>query len=441
MNEKEIDSKEKTLKFTKKEVELLCHLPFVDQDAVKVFLKNLKDLQELCIKQKVSLKEVHCVKQKKKGLEKNKEYQSVEKLIKDLDDLSLFTYITKNRHKLLQWIESETKNDTFRKSGHLIDQQLKYIKSSQNALGLFSSIKNKELKQFIDRDKEASEKSMEVGIQLNAAQDRLVNALCRLLHEKSQIFIPELSSYYTGNHPYTTVDYGKSKERIPTLLLSPNELYQAYLEKTTFSGKEISNIENLLEKTQNIRHLIIYEWKRKNASGKIVVDRVEQYQSLFAVDELFHSMSEEEAHLVSIGNLETRKKKKKFLIRFNPLFIHQIESKYVLYPKDIHQRMTLAVGGDPRKITPSMISLRDFCLRSLSNRQNKIELNYETLPFLLKMANYVRSGRKKEILKRITDSFQICKTIGLISSWVEKTGRKNQTKYVIYLNSKFINKN
>ena len=72
-------------------------------------------------------------------------------------------------------------------------------------------------------------------------------------------------------------------------------------------------------------------------------------------------MTEDEAGMVAKGDTEARRRKIKLLIKFNPIFIHQIESKYVLYPKDIHQRMTKAVGGDPRKITPAMITLRDHC--------------------------------------------------------------------------------
>lgn len=192
------------------------------------------------------------------------------------------------------------------------------------------------------------------------------------------------------------------------------------MEKVNYSDKEICNIEDILEKAQNTRHLIVYEWRTKNKVGKVVVDHIEQYQPLFMVDRIFPGMDEKEADLVAHGDIEVRRKRGKFLIKFNLLFIHEIESNYVLYPKDIHRRTTIAAGGDPRKITLAMISLRDFCLRALSNRQKRVELNQDTLPYLLKLENYVKSGRKKGTLKQINDSFQVCKDIGLIHLWGKK---------------------
>lgn len=430
-------NKEQTLNFTTEDIDVLRQFPFIDQALVETFFKKLKEPQDWDLKWKEFLQSNPSKQQKQEWLEKNKKCTSIEESIKELNFLK---YITENRKQIIQWLETESKNNTFKKSGHLIDQQLKYLKSTEDSLNLFSLIENRELKNSLVHNKEVQEKTIQVGIHLTAAQDRLVNALCRLLHEKSQIFNPDQSNYYTGNCPYMITDYGKKEEKIPSLILEPHELYQAYLEKVDFSGKEISNIEDILEKAQNTRHLIIYEWRSKNKAGKVVVDRIEQYQPLFMVDRIFPGMNEEEADLVAKGDLELRRKKGKFLIKFNPLFIHQIESKYVLYPKDIHQRMTLAAGGDPRKITPAMISLRDFCLRALSNRQKKIELNYDTLPYLLKLENYVKSGRKKEIFKKITDSFQVCKDIGLIDRWEKKPGTNNQTKYVIYLNPGFLGK-
>lgn len=428
---------DQTLYFTEKDVEALCQFPCIDQSLVKSFFKKLQESREWDVKWSNFLKLRPTEQQKQDWLKKNAKCKSIEESIKELGFLK---YITRNRRQIIQWLETEAKNNTFRKSGHLIDQQLKYLKRAEGPLHIFSLVENRELKDSLVQNKGVSEQTIRVGINLTAAQDRLVNALCRLLHEKSQIFNPEQLNYYTGNHPYTITHYGKKEEKIPSLILEPHELYQAYLEKVNYSGKEICNIEDILEKAQNTRHLIVYEWRTKNKVGKVIVDRIEQYQPLFMVDRIFPGMDEKEADLVAHGDIQVRRKRAKFLIKFNPLFIHQIESKYVLYPKDIHRRMTIAAGGDPRKITPAMISLRDFCLRALSNRQKRVELNQDTLPYLLKLENYVKSGRKKETLKKINESFQVCKDIGLIHLWEKKSGTSNQTKYVIYLNQGFLGK-
>lgn len=428
---------EQVLNFTTKDIKILRQIPFVNQALIEDFLKKLKETQNKYLRWKCFLKSSPSEQKKEKWLEKNSECKSIEESIRKLNFLK---YIIENRGQIIQWLENGVNSSTFKKSGHLVDQQLKYLKSTENPLHISSFFENRELKNSILQNQEIQEQTIQFGISLTPAQDRLINVLCRLLHEKSQVSNSSQSNYYAGNFSYTMTSYGKIEEKIPHLVLEPYELYRAYSGKEDFSGKEMNNVEDLLEKIQNTRHLIIYEWKTKDRIGKTVVDRIEQYQPLFMVDRIFPGMSEKEADLVAQGNAKVRKKKGKFLIKFNPLFIHQIESKYVLYPKDIHQRMAKAAGGDPRKITSSMNSLRDFCLRALSNKQKKIELNQETAFLLLKLESYVKSGRKKETLKRIADSFRVCKSVGLINSFEEKLGVNNQIKYIIHLNPEFLGK-
>ena len=76
----------------------------------------------------------------------------------------------------------------FRKAGHLIDQQLKYPKPEGDQLDLFSLINNSELRNSMQQEGLVRETELELGIHLTPAQDRLVNALCRLLQEKNQPF-------------------------------------------------------------------------------------------------------------------------------------------------------------------------------------------------------------------------------------------------------------
>ena len=424
-------------RFTPADIEKLRQFPLVDQTLVDSFLKHLKESHEHLERWYAHLATNPTEEQKHEWLVNNASKTSMDEVEKEVKFLQ---YIAEHKDKIIQWLENEGKSNTFRKAGHLIDQQLKYPKPEGNQLDLFSLINNSELRSSLQQDGLVRENELELGIHLTPAQDRLVNALCRLLQDKSQTFNQDDPNFFAGNSPYLAIPYRNKAEKIPALLLEPHELYQAYLEKSDFSGKEMSNIEQILEQTETARHLIVYEWRTKTKTGKVLVDRIEQYQPLFAVDRIFPNMTEEEAGMVARGDVETRRRKIKLLIKFNPIFIHQIESKYVLYPKDIHQRMTHAVGGDPRKITPAMITLRDHCLRALSNKLKKIEINQSKLPFLLKLDNYVRAGRRKEVEKKIQESFQVCKEIGLIEHWEEEIGSNSQVKLAIHLNPNFLGK-
>lgn len=423
-------------KFTPADIEKLRQFPLIDQSLVDSFLKHLRESHEHLEKWYAHLATNPSEEEKHEWLVSNASKTTMDEMEKEVKFLQ---YIAENKNKIIQWLENEGKTNTFRKAGHLIDQQLKYPKPDANQLDLFSLINNSELRSSLQQEGLVRENELELGINLTPAQDRLVNALCRLLQEKSQTFNQEDPNFFKGNSPYL-IPYREKTEKIPALILEPHELYQAYLEKSDYSGKEMANIEQILEQTETARHLIVYEWRTKTKTGRTLVDRIEQYQPLFAVDRIFPNMTEDEAGMVAKGDVEARRRKIKLLIKFNPIFIHQIESKYVLYPKDIHQRMTHAVGGDPRKITPAMITLRDHCLRALSNKQKKIEINQTKLPFLLKLDNYVKAGRRKEIEKKIQESFLACKEIGLIERWDEELGSNNQVKLVIHLNQNFLGK-
>jgi hypothetical protein len=423
--------------FSESDIEKLRQFPFIDQSLLDSFLKHQRESNEHLQKWNLFLLSNPTDEEKQKWLIRNASSNSIEGMGKEVKFLR---YISENKERIIQWLENESKSNTFRKAGHLIDQQLKYQKQDRDQLDLFSIINNHELRNSLQQEVLLRESELELGIHLTPSQDRLVNALCRLLQEKNHPFNTDISHQLNSNQTYLAIPYGNITEKIPMLILEPHELYQAYLEKIDFSGKEMANIEQILEQTEKTRHLIVYEWRTKTKSGKILVDRIEQYQPLFAVDKIFPNMTEEEASMVAKGDTETRRRKIKLLIKFNPIFIHQIESKYVLYPKDIHQRMTKAVGGDPRKITPAMITLRDHCLRALSNKQRKIEINQAKLPFLMKLDNYVKAGRRKDVEKKIQESFQVCKEIELIDRWEEEIGANNQIKIGIYLNPNFLGK-
>ena len=118
---------EQTLNFTTEDVKTLRQFPFIDQTLVEDFFKKIKEPQDRDVKWKDFLKSNPSKQQKEEWLEKSSKCKSIEESIKELNFLK---YITENRKQIIQWLESEAKSNTFKKSGHLVDQQLKYLKSN-----------------------------------------------------------------------------------------------------------------------------------------------------------------------------------------------------------------------------------------------------------------------------------------------------------------------
>ena len=83
---------------------------------------------------------------------------------------------------------------------------------------------------------------------LRDSEDKLMNAIYKLLHEKSENRNKDSELFYSGNEQHQVVPYGgKSQEAKAVMLrLKPTELYKEYVGDDEYSGKEISNIKSVL---------------------------------------------------------------------------------------------------------------------------------------------------------------------------------------------------
>lgn len=351
---------------------------------------------------------------------------------------SLRKLILDNRETLLKLLQP-VKSRKFRQSGHFVDQKLKFSVPADAGPTLFDLL-TKETK-----DKIAHSGNVEIrteGIRLTAPQDKLMTALLRLLHDKSDHTNERSESFYSGNLENQIVPYGGCGQNGTSAIMRvyPSELYKAYLDSPDYSGADIKYIKALLQDTEQQKFLIIYERRYEVFSGKsgkeTRTDRIEDFQSLFKIIKFYESLTDEEKRQLDSGDEALVERRGELIVAFNPLLTDQINSKYVEYPEDINRRTMIAAGGH-KLVTESAIALRDWMLREISTRRKTAEINDAKLPFLLKLEKYVQEKRKKLIRERVQSAIQVIKNLGLITNHELVVGASGQLKHVFHLNLDF----
>lgn len=363
----------------------------------------------------------------------------------DFDELkkksALLEYMLENKEKLLTFLKEapKKKRGKVRHSGHFADQKLEYKYPEDKQPSLFEIISP------VTKDK-IEEDNLEIktiGIRLTSAEDKLINAIYKLLHDKSETRDINSESFYNGNVPGQLVPYGGQEAPSAYLKIKPTELYKEYLGEEDYSGKDIDNIKNVLHGLSKKQFLIIYDRKRKIKiqNGKKTetrTDRIEVFQSLIRIVNYIEDLTDAEVKNLDRGKgSDIREQKGELVIALHPLLTDQISSKYVEYPADINRRTMIAAGGH-RHITESINALRDYMIRELSNKRLKPEINADRLPYILKLEKYVESHRKKLIKERIEGAIETVKRLGLIQDVEMQVGAQGQAKYVFTLNPEFL---
>lgn len=322
------------------------------------------------------------------------------------------------------------KKAKFKQSGHYIDQKLKHAYDAEvkNQPSVVDKI-SPQLKSKIP------DKIMVEGIKISQAEDKLMNAILKLLHDKS-------TNDYLGNLPAHKSLYGGESREYPMLRFTPAELYREYT-GGYYSGRDVEIIKETLVKLEARSFLIVYERHREVRTGlrtETLIDRVEDYQPLVKIRTFFEGLTKEEHEKVSKGDRIMREKKAEIIIQLNPIFIDQIDSKFIEYPTDINRITSIAAGG-ANKVTESISALRDYFLRAISNNKKKeittTSINYDKLPYILGLDKYVKEGRRSLINVRIQQAIDASINMGIITAYKEEIGAENQKKYEFTLNLDF----
>ncbi len=349
--------------------------------------------------------------------------------------LAFYKFILENKEILKKIIGEEKKRPIkFRQSGHLIDQTLKYSDPKKQQLTFFD-ILHDETRLKIEQSK------LEVraeGIRLTPPEDKMLKAINKLLHEKSENKNEDADEFYGGNLAGSQlIPYGGKGQSAKAAILRiiPAELYKAYLDRDDYSGDDIKFIKKVLQELANKKFLIMYDRKRKE-NGKTVTDRIEDFQPLIKLVSYIEGLTDSELKKLNSGDSEIREKKGELVMALNPIFIDQINTKYIEYPSDINKRTTIAAGGH-FYISESMIVLRDYMLREISAKRFEVEINEDRLPYVLRLDNYIKSHRKKLIAERISSAIDCVKNLGIILEVDKVIGAEGQMKYIFKLNKNF----
>lgn len=336
--------------------------------------------------------------------------------------------------------EQELKAPKMRVSGHYIDLKTKYTKPDSNQISIFDTL----LPETKEKLEESNITTIVEGIKLTPTQEKMINTLLSLLHKKSNTKINEKNKpeeperFYRGNLTPDKAEYGGVLFTVPTLSTTQHEVCTEYTGSKDYSGKEIKDILNLLKSIEDSKFLIKYKAKRFVKNGKKVeelIDRIEEYQPLLKVTKYYKGLTIKEDEALD-KNENFRNNRGEMIFKFNPVFVHQLDTKFIIYPTDINKRTEIASGGTHR-VTEAIIRLRDTLMRRLSHNEYSYTVDEERLPYILGLDNYIKESRRKLIKDRIEDSIKAVINLGLVLEVKKVQGKQYQPQYLFVLNPNF----
>ena len=312
----------------------------------------------------------------------------------------------------------------FKRSGHLTDQILKYNYPKSGQYSIWDSLQDSTQKDIQVKGVERTE--VVEGIKLSPSETKIIDCLCKLLHEGSQTLEPTKEGYYAGNLTPELVEYGEEKTPAPKLAFTLYELTKEYKGGEAISGKDVENVKQILTELNSRQFLIRYTETIKGKKGEWIKKEYEAFRRLLDVDKATLSSG--------IGDIE-HYKKTETVILLNPIFRRQIDSKFILYPNDINQRTIIAYGS--HNISDIAMRLRDYLMRELSSKHYQPEIGQDKLYYLL-AEKWMREGRKKKVKDYTEKALEVVTNLGLLESYkTERAKTTGEPKVVFSLNKKW----
>lgn len=314
------------------------------------------------------------------------------------------------------------KKGKFRRSGHLTDQILKYNYPKDRQPSLFDSLQSETLKDIEVAGVEVTQ--IVEGIKLSPSETKVIDCLCKLLHENSQTSDAKKEDYYSGNMGYELVEYGGGKNTpAPKLAFTLYELTKEYKGGEYVAGKDIENVKQILTELDSKRFLLSYvETTRKKDGGRIE-RKIEDFSRLIRILKI--SQTEYNKEDIELS------KKEETVILLNPIFRRQIDSKFILYPNDINRRTIIAYGS--HNVSAITLRLRDYLLRLHSSPKMSREITLDRLYYLV-AEKWMRESRKKKVKEYTEKALETVKALGLLLSYEIKTASTGESKIVFTLN-------
>jgi hypothetical protein len=298
------------------------------------------------------------------------------------------------------------KQGTFKIAGHLIDQTLKYDKPKKKKPSLFDTLSQGTRDNIEKIGVEVSD--VTEGINLSASERKLIECICKLLHENSQNLNPKEEDYYTGNSSPQITPFGENKEQTiaPGLTFTLYELSKEYKGGEYVGGKDIENVRKILTELDAKQFLLKYKetWKKKD--GGRIEKSIEGYQKII------HIVKMREAEY-SPGGVEMSKREE-VEITLHPIFRRQIENKFLVYPNNINKRTAIAYGSP--NVSKATLRLRDYLAREIANKRYHREITLDNLYYLL-AGEEMKQSRKTKVKKDTEKAIEAVKALGIIKSY------------------------
>jgi hypothetical protein len=344
---------------------------------------------------------------------------------KDYDkDLKLKELELEKREKALARREKEEKKGKFKRSGHLTDQILKYNYPKDKQPSLFDILHTDTIKDIEIAGVERSE--IVEGIKLSSSETKVIDCLCKLLHENSQTLEAKKEDYYSGNIGYELVDYGGDKNTpAPKLSFTLYELTKEYKGGETISGKDVENVKQIIKDLNSKRFLIKYTETTKGKKGEWIKKEYEAFRRLIDVDLATLSYG--------VGDIENYKKTETVIV-LNPIFRRQINSKFILYPNDLNRRTIIAYGS--HNISEATLRLREYLMREFSSKRYTPEISLDKLYYQLS-EKWMKESRKKKVKEYTEKALETVTALGLLLSYEIKPASTGEPKIVFTLNKEW----
>ena len=330
---------------------------------------------------------------------------------------------------LIEEIRKPTRSKTFRQAGEIVDNKLdRSLKNEQTFFDLEDK-KEKNIKEC--------EKPTIRGLDLDTAEDKILQTLSFLLHKHSENSDQKSPNYYMGNHSKGLMCINSTEIETARLVISPHEFYSKYYENEKYGS---NHIKFLLSKIDALsKKMFLTAWKfpsgRKNKKGEPTYNMLRTNLPLFQIALINEDLSEIEYNEIMSNDLLLEGKKCQFLFKFQPQFTRNIRDRYVEIPEDISSRINKIIGKDRRSET--IQHMRDFLLREKQAKRYDIPRDKETIIDLLKLDKFWKEGRKKKVNDKIQECFDIFMKLGLLIGWQETKGKLGQDQYNIKINPNF----
>jgi hypothetical protein len=329
----------------------------------------------------------------------------------------------KENEKLLKEIESlkkGTKVGRFKKSLHLTEQTLKY-KYKDIQPGLFDTVEDNAIKTKLVTYGITAE-----GIKLTNSESKVIDSLCKILHEKSQNLDPNKKGYYLGNEGFEIVNYGGQNTGAPKLAFTLYEITKEYKGGDAIGGKDVETVKKIIEDLSEKNFFISYLETRKgkdiNGREIRIENKIEEVVPLIKILKLSQTKSSGDVQLSKVEEV---------LIKLNPIFNRHIDSRFITVPNDITKRTVLAYGS--HNLSEITIKLRDLLLKEKSYKHATYNIGLDKFYYLLG-EKYMRASRRTQLKTHIDKAIKTVTAMGLLEKYEIVTGATGESKIILTLN-------